>query len=102
MGEGTDALTEGSAEGGYVASMRRAAEKLAERFDHSYVAPTRIARLYAYADEGDAALQWLEKGYEERDFEMVYLDVHPDWENLRSDPRFQDLVRRMNFPESRS
>ena len=77
-----------------------AAEKLAERFSQSYVPPTRIARLYTYADEGNAALQWLEKAYVERDFEMVYLDVHPDWENLRSDPRFQDLVRRMNFPKS--
>ena len=63
--------------------MSRAAEKLAERFDQSYVPPIRVARLYAYADEGNAALQWLEKAYEERDFEMVYLDVHPDWENLR-------------------
>ncbi len=95
--EGTDALTGGSAGGGYVASMLRAAEKLAGRFDQSYVAPTRVARLYTYAGEGDVALQWLEKAYEERDFEMVYLDVHPDWENLRSDPRFQALVRQMNF-----
>ena len=93
----TDALTRGFAEGGYAESMCRAAEKLAERFDQSYVPPIRIARLYAYADEANAALQWLEKAYEERDFDMVYLDVHPDWENLRSDPRFQALVRRMNF-----
>ncbi len=31
--------------------------------------------------------------------EMANLDVDPIWDNARSDPRFQDLVRRMNFPE---
>ncbi|MGH9817530.1 MAG: TPR end-of-group domain-containing protein, partial [Candidatus Acidiferrales bacterium] len=83
---------------GYTRSMRAAAEKLAERFSQTYVPPIQVARLYAYANEGNLALQWLERAHAERDFEMVYLGVHPAWDNLRSDPRFQDLLRRMNLP----
>ena len=48
----------------------------------------------------DQAFQWLEKAFEERDtawFPMI--KVSPMSDPLRSDPRFQDLMRRMNFPQ---
>ena len=50
---------------------------------------------------GDAqqAIVALERAYEERMGIMVYLKVEPMWDPLRSDPRFQDLLRRMNFPQ---
>jgi serine/threonine protein kinase/tetratricopeptide (TPR) repeat protein len=96
--EVTNALTRGSSVGGYPQSMRIAADTLAERFSRTYVPPTRVARLYAYANEGDLAIQWLERGYAERDFEMVYLGIHPSWEHLHSDRRFQDLWRRVKSP----
>jgi eukaryotic-like serine/threonine-protein kinase len=96
--EVTDAMTSGFAEGGYARSMHLAADTLAERFSQTYVPPTRVARLYAYANESNLAVQWLEKAYAERDFEMVYLGIHPSWDNLRSDPRFQDLLGRVEFP----
>ncbi len=94
-----DALTRGFTKGGYSGSMRLAAQTLAERFTRSFVQPTLIARLYLYAGESDEALNWLEKGYEERDFEMVFLGVDPTWENLRASPRFQKLIKEMNFPK---
>jgi eukaryotic-like serine/threonine-protein kinase len=96
--EVTEALARGSAEAGYTGAMRQAADVLADRFHHSYIPPTRIARLYAYAGDIDRALEWLARGYEERDFEMVYLRVNPAWDSLRSDARFEDLVGRMRFP----
>ena len=46
----------------------------------------------------DDALRWLEIGYRERATNMIYLQTDPRLDDLRSDPRFQDLVRRMNFP----
>ncbi len=64
----------------------------------TYVLPMHIAALYAHAGRKDRALDWLEKAYQERDPLMVYLNVEPTWDSLRSDPRFQDLLRRMNFP----
>jgi hypothetical protein len=41
---------------------------------------------------------WLEKAYKERSGMMPVLKVVPDFDSVRSDPRFQDLLRRMNFP----
>jgi TolB-like protein/Tfp pilus assembly protein PilF len=58
-----------------------------------------IATIYIGLDNKDEALVWLEIAYEERHSQLVYIQVEPVWDPLRSDPRFQDLVRRMNFPE---
>jgi hypothetical protein len=54
---------------------------------------------YIYAREKDLALDWLEKAVAERDPNMTYLGL-PTNDSLRSDPRFQDLLRRMNLPVS--
>jgi len=40
---------------------------------------------------------WLERGLEQRDPKMVFLKVEPKWDNLRSDQRFADLLRRVGF-----
>ena len=54
-------------------------------------------------DEKDEALEWLEKGYEERDplVACCPLREYPGWvyRNLRADSRFQDLVRRLGLEE---
>jgi hypothetical protein len=55
--------------------------------------------IYMGLGDKDRALLWLKKGYELRDGDMVLLKVHPLWNQIRPDPRFQDLVRRMNFPQ---
>ena len=62
-----------------------------------FVPPYHIALVYNALDETDNALEWLEKGYEQRDPKMTFLKVEPKWNNLRSEPRFVDLMRRMNF-----
>jgi len=64
-----------------------------------YVSPVSRAHVYAGLDEVDEAFAWLEKGYDERTHWLIWLGREPyDWGNLTSDPRFQDLGRRMNFP----
>jgi TolB-like protein/DNA-binding winged helix-turn-helix (wHTH) protein len=95
----TEALTQGYAEGGYRQAMRLAAEELAARSRQAYVPCLRIARLYAHAGEKARALKWLEKSFQAREPFMVSLNADPFWDSLRSDPRFQDLLRRMNFPK---
>jgi serine/threonine-protein kinase len=61
--------------------------------------PFMIATFYARLGRDDEALTWLEKGYEERDFRMTLLSVAFEFDRLRSDPRFRELVRRMGLPE---
>lgn len=72
---------------------------LKERSKHSYVSPLNIALVYVGLGDNEQALQWLQKGVEVRDGDVVLLKVLPDWDPVRSDPRFQDLLRRMNFPQ---
>ncbi|MHC4537966.1 MAG: TPR end-of-group domain-containing protein [Planctomycetota bacterium] len=91
-------MQQGWGESGYPGAMRLAAQKLAERFKQRYVPPTKIARLYSDTEDHDQTFHWLQKAYEERDARLVHLR-DPDWDSLRSDPRFQDLLHRMNFPE---
>jgi TolB-like protein/DNA-binding winged helix-turn-helix (wHTH) protein/Tfp pilus assembly protein PilF len=60
--------------------------------------PTLVAYAYACLDEKDRAFSYLEKAYRERDGELLFMRVNPCLDGLRGDPRFQDLLRRMNFP----
>jgi len=96
--EVADALTRGYAEGGYTRAMHLGAEALAGRSKHSHVPAVRIARLYAHAGDKDEALRWLKKAYDESETPLTHLGVAWDWDFLRTDPRFQDLLRSMRFP----
>ena len=49
--------------------------------------------------EKDQALALLETAYQQRNGWLAWLQARRTWDPLRSDPRFQDLLRRMNFPE---
>ena len=66
--------------------------------EQRYVSPVDMAIMYTGQAEKDQAFEWLEKAYEERPGELVYLKVDPRFDSLRSDPRFQDLVRRLGLP----
>src|SRR6266508_1972029 len=61
-----------------------------------WVPPYHIALVYNALGETDQALAWLEKGYQHRDPKMALLKEER-WKNLRGDPRFQDLLRRVGF-----
>ena len=68
-------------------------EKSSER---RHVSPYTFANIYTQLGEKDQAFQWLEEAYEEHDLGLN-MNVNPDWDPLRDDPRFQDLLRRMNL-----
>jgi TolB-like protein/tRNA A-37 threonylcarbamoyl transferase component Bud32 len=91
-----EALDRGYVEAGFPGAMRHATKAWAkvvyERSD-----PWCLALAYIMAGEKDRALEWLEKGFELRDPNMVYLGF-PIFDSLRSDVRFQDLLHRMNLP----
>ncbi|MBA4122505.1 MAG: winged helix-turn-helix domain-containing protein [Acidobacteria bacterium] len=76
---------------------RAALQELIKLSATKYVPPYNIALLYNALEMRDNALEWLEKGYERRDPKMTFLKVEPKWNNLRNEPRFVDLMRRMKF-----
>jgi hypothetical protein len=47
----------------------------------------------------DNASLWLEKAYEQRSTELIFFKVDPEWDTLRSDPRYADLLRHIGFPQ---
>jgi len=65
----------------------------------SYVSPYMIAPAYASLGDRDKAFEYLDKAYQERSSDLPYfLKVDLRVDKLRADPRFQDLMRRMRFP----
>jgi tetratricopeptide (TPR) repeat protein len=64
-----------------------------------YVSPSAFVNAYVGLGDKNNALTWIERGYEERDPGLTWLKVFPIWDPLRSEPRFQAVLRRMNFPQ---
>jgi TolB-like protein/Tfp pilus assembly protein PilF len=95
--EVTTLLARTPADLGYRQTMQRAAEALAVRSRTTFVLPWDLIGLYAYAGDTERCLEWLERAYQGRDPNMPYL-WYPDFDGVRSDPRFQDLLRRMKLP----
>jgi serine/threonine-protein kinase len=68
-----------------------------EQAKQEYVSPIEFAEYHAQLGEKDHAFEWLEKANTERVGLLYFLNVEPLWDPLRDDPRFQDLLRRMNL-----
>ena len=71
--------------------------RLREQERKGYVSPFLQAAVYAGLGEHDLAIPLLEKGYEVRANEMVYIKTESFFEPMRDDPRFQALLRKMKF-----
>jgi tetratricopeptide (TPR) repeat protein len=89
-------LERGWAEGGWEGSWRAWLERMTLI---DWLSRYLIADVYATIGETDEAFAWLERGYRERDPIMAELKSNPVVDPLRSDPRFDDLLRRIGFPE---
>jgi DNA-binding winged helix-turn-helix (wHTH) protein/tetratricopeptide (TPR) repeat protein len=64
---------------------------------NNYLSPTSIAVIYAGLGESDRAFEYLEEAYRERCNNLVFINVQPTFDRLRSDPRFTNLIQRMGF-----
>jgi tetratricopeptide (TPR) repeat protein len=71
--------------------------ELKERSRHHYVFPSVFAHAYLGLGDKDQALTFLERAYEEQDPGLFYLNASPVFDPLRSEPRFQALLRRVNL-----
>ncbi|MGB9073485.1 MAG: hypothetical protein WCC22_12665 [Terriglobales bacterium] len=65
----------------------------------TYVRPYDLATAYAACGRNEEAFRWLERAYREHDSSLAGMKGDMTLEKLRPDARFQDLLRRMNFPE---
>jgi hypothetical protein len=90
---GIEALERGYSEGGYLGALRGLEEWYATHMKRG-IGPSVLIRI----GKTEQALDILERMFEQRNRNMPYLGVI--WaEGLRDEPRFRDLMRRMNFPE---
>ena len=96
--EVTVVLNQTAADADYSMTLHKVADVLVARSRRTFVPPFDVAGFYAYAGDKERCLEWLERAYQARDPNLPYLGW-PDFDFLRRDPRFQDLVRRMRLPQ---
>jgi TolB-like protein/DNA-binding winged helix-turn-helix (wHTH) protein/Flp pilus assembly protein TadD len=72
---------------------------LQQRSARNYVPPYDFAQLYIGLGDKDKAFEWLEKARQDRGFAVAWLNVATDVDSVRSDPRFEQLLRPIGFPK---
>ena len=75
-------------------------DELKARSSHQYVSPFYVAFLYAGLNDREQAIAWLGKAYDDRSNNMIFLNVNPQFDSLRSEPKFQNLLHRIGLQTS--
>lgn len=73
-------------------------ELIGSRLSRHYVSPFHIALVYVGLGENDKAIEWLETAKEERDPFLMYIEVDPNFDTLRTDARFVGLIKQISAP----
>jgi serine/threonine protein kinase len=94
---GRGAIAQVMEKAGVDKAFESAACALAEYYQHQYTSPYDIATLFVHAGEQEKALRWLEKSLDDVDPRLHFVNVDPDWRNLRDHPRFSACLRRIGF-----
>ena len=58
-----------------------------------------LATIYAYRNQPDLALQWLDRAYQQKDIELLEIVGEPLFKNIKGDPRYKAFLKKMNLPE---
>jgi tetratricopeptide (TPR) repeat protein len=74
-------------------------EQLNERSKNRYVSAYNIALIYIVLGDKENSFKYLEKALSERDDWLQQIGMEPLWDPLRSDSRYKDILRKMNFPQ---
>ena len=83
---------------GSKAAARKVLNELQARAKRTYVPPCLFAQIHFALGEKNLGLGWLKTAYAEHDGYLAWLKVGPAYDSVRSDPAFQDLMRRLGFP----
>jgi tetratricopeptide (TPR) repeat protein len=84
---------------GQAAKARQVLDQLNQKSQKINVTPYNVASIYSALGDKRSALAQLERAYQERSFYLVWLSVDPQLDSLRAEPAFQDLLRRVGFPQ---
>jgi hypothetical protein len=93
------AIGEDYIKSGYLGVMRSWMEGLQEISKHGYVSQYNMARLHAVFEDKEQAITGLEQAFRERDCNLTYMKVEPAFDEIRSDPRFQQLLHQFGWAE---
>jgi len=72
--------------------------ELKQKSQQEYVPGDSLAIVCAGLGDKDQAFAWLDEAYKQHSFQIQFLKLEPRWDNLRSDPRFADPLRRLGLP----
>ena len=95
--EATAMIAYSLAKGGRGEEARAVLGQLLDRGDGRYVSKYALAQVYLAWDDRVKTLELLNAAFEAREPLLTFLKVEPKWDPIRQDPRFVDLIRRMNF-----
>ena len=70
--------------------------KFKRELKRKYASSYYIAGIYADLEEKDNAFHWLETSVEKKDLWLAFLKIDPLWDNIRSDPRFSALLKKIS------
>jgi TolB-like protein/Tfp pilus assembly protein PilF len=87
------------AKGGFTEVMSGMAERTSVASSKTYIPAHFVAIYHSLARNNQLALNWLERAIEERDPNVTYMGVIFAHRNLHNDPRFRELLRKLNFPD---
>ncbi len=85
--------------GGIKGYWEKELEMATERVKQGRGSPRRLARIYTELGDQDQAFIWLDKAFEERSSLLIFLKTDPNFDSLRGDGRFQDLLRRVGLTQ---
>jgi TolB-like protein/DNA-binding winged helix-turn-helix (wHTH) protein/Tfp pilus assembly protein PilF len=82
---------------GHKSDATAALRRMNELTKEEYVTPYGVALIFAGLNDKEQAIRWLQNAYEDRSHWLVWLNSDPRFDNVRSDPRFKELLQRMKF-----
>ena len=93
------AIGEDYRKSGYSGVLQSSLEGLEQVSKQRYVSAYNIAQIHARLQQKDQTLAWLENAFNQRDSQLPYMRVEPAFDEIRSDPRFQQLLQRLSMPQ---
>jgi len=79
--------------------LRAELQSLTQLSEQTYVSPMEFAYRYALLNDKEEAFRWLEKAYSDHSPTLFNVNIDPDYDSLRDDTRFSDLLARLHLPQ---